>query len=343
MVLRLGAIAIAMTSLVMSILACASAPRSSGSSDDVDASLPTPDGGLVVSPWVKRAPMATPQQETAVVVLQGKVYVLGGLDTESNPLDVVQVYDPATNKWSKAAPLPKAMHHVNAIAVEGGIWVLGGLVDSSFTATTEVYRYDPRDNIWAPRAPIRPGDERGGAMLAAIGKTVYVAGGLRGTTSVSDFAAFDTDRGLWKKLPALPLARDHGVGAAFGGVFYAIGGRSGAIGSHTSRVDAFDPASGTWTERAKMPTSRAGCASAVANGQIVVLGGEGDKRQAGGVFSEVEAYDPVADSWTALPSMKTPRHGTGAATIGSGNVVMVPGGGLRQSLAPTDIVESLAF
>jgi N-acetylneuraminic acid mutarotase len=341
MILRFRAIAGIAAS---TFIACASEPRSSTASGDPDASLPEA-GFPPTSAWSNRAPLPRPQQEGAVVTLSGKVYVIGGLDNESNPLDVVHVYDHTTNKWAKASPLPKPMHHVNAVAVDGGIWVLGGLIDSSFTATTDVYRYDPRDNIWAPRAPIRPGAERGGAMVAAIGKTVYVAGGLRGNESVNDFSVLDTERGLWKNLAPLPLARDHGAVAAFGGVFYVIGGRSTSrsIGAHTSRVDAFDPGTGAWTERTKMPTSRAGCAAAVANGQIIVMGGEGDTRRPGGVFPEVEAYDPVADTWTSLPSMKTPRHGTGAAAIGTGNIVIVPGGGIRQSLAPTDIVETLTF
>ena len=34
-------------------------------------------------------------------------------------------------------------------------------------------------------------------------------------------------------------------------------------------------------------------------------------------FRAVEAYDPVTNSWTTLPSMPMPRHGAAGAVIGN--------------------------
>ena len=185
------------------------------------------------------------------------------------------------------------------------------------------------------------GAERGASAVAAIGKRIYVAGGIRASASVADFSVFDTEAGTWTSLPAVPTPRDHGVGAAAGGLFYSIGGRSASLGGHSPRVDAYDPATMTWSPRAPMPTSRAGCASATARGLVVVFGGEGTPASPKGVFSEVEAYDPAADRWLSLPPMPTPRHGMGVATVG--DVIFVPGGGDVQALGPTEVVEALAF
>jgi N-acetylneuraminic acid mutarotase len=123
-----------------------------------------------------------------------------------------------------------------------------------------------------------------------------------------------------------------------GGVFFAIGGRGPAVGL-TGRVDAFDPNAKAWSSRKPMPTPRAGCAAGVVADRIIVVGGEGNGRRPDGVFVEAEVYNPAADTWTALPPMLTPRHGTGAAAFGS--KLYVPGGATRQGFGAVATNEAL--
>jgi hypothetical protein len=302
-------------------------------------SAPVFDGGPGAPPptWSARRSLPLPQQETAVLELGGKVYVLGGLTTDGRVLVDVNVYDPAVDTWTAARSLPEPLHHINAAIAGGRIWITGALRGGDFAATGAVLAYDPAADTWTARTPMREGTERGSAFTAAIGDFVYVAGGLRGG-SVSDFARYDTLSGAWEDLPPLPAALDHGGAAAYGGIFYAFGGRSGA---HTSRVSAFDPEAKRWSTRARMPTSRAGFALAVQEGRAILFGGEGNAASPIGMFDEVEAYDFVTDTWSILPPMSTPRHGMGAA-FASG-MILVPGGGTKQGLAATDVVESLGL
>ena len=137
----------------------------------------------------------------------------------------------------------------------------------------------------------------------------------------------------------MPAPLDHGCAGVVNNVLYAIGGRTG--GAHTARVDALDPKSGGWIPRAPMPTSRAGAGCAVVKGKIVVAGGEGNPKRASGVFAEVEVFDPAANTWTSLPPMFTPRHGTGGATID--DIVYVPGGGNINGFGAVNVVEALTF
>jgi hypothetical protein len=58
---------------------------------------------------------------------------------------------------------------------------------------------------------------------------------------------------------------------------------------------------------------------------LLIFGGEGSAQDPDGVFPDVEAYDTVAGTWTQLTPMPTPRHGIGAATLGSR--IHIPGGG----------------
>ena len=78
-----------------------------------------------------------------------------------------------------------------------------------------------------------------------------------------------------------------------------------------------------------MLTPRAGAAAAVLDGRLYVCGGEGNAADPSGVFPQAEAYDLASNSWTAPAPMATPRHGTGAATLGDS--IYVPGGATRQA------------
>jgi N-acetylneuraminic acid mutarotase len=347
-------IAVVLALLIGAPLACGSeeSPASApGNADDAstdgnapdagksDGPTPIDEGGIAAT-WVALPPLPSPQQEVAVVALGGKVYVIGGFDVASQPTAAVNVYDPKAKRWAAAAPLPQPLHHVNAAVVGDRIYVAGALSSVAFTAVGTTLAYDPVANAWTPKAAMPAGTQRGGSFVGAIGTTIYVAGGLR-NGSVADFSSYDTVKDEWAALPALDAAVDHGMTAVFAGKLYAIGGRSAVITSHVARVDMFDPATSKWTPRAPMPTSRGGAAAAVAKGVIVVAGGEGNAALPSGVFADVEAYDPVADKWITLPSMRTPRHGTGAATVD--DVVYVPGGGDVQAFGATAIVEALVF
>lgn len=302
-----------------------------------DARPPIFEGG-VAAEWRELPSLPVVQQEHAVVTLNGKIYVIGGFGPSGQATSAVAVFDPATKVWSAAAPLPDPIHHVNAAVVGGLIYVVGAIGAGTIgsVGTTEVY--DPASNTWTPKASMPAGTERGSSFVGAIGTVIYVAGGLR-AASVSDVSAYDTVADSWSApLPVLEVARDHGASAVIDGKLYAIGGRSSTL---FARVDVFDPTTKTWTPRAPMPTARAGGMAAIAQGVVVVAGGEGNPATPTGMFDETEAYDPVGNTWYLLPPMRTPRHGGGAATIDG--VFYVPAGGIVPGLGQTAIFEALYF
>lgn len=289
------------------------------------------DAPLVDTRWQALPDViAGPIQETGVAELSGRIYVVGGIDADLGISSDVRVYDIESRTWNMASPLPQALHHAHVAATGGKLYVLGGLVDGLFRETGASWVYDPATDEWSSIASMDAG-ARGGGAAAAIGDKIYVAGGLRATRPVADFSVYDIATDTWDHtLEPLPEARDHLVAATVDGVFYAISGRAGNIGSLLGGVMAYDPALAAWSARASLPTPRGGMAAGVVDGRIIVVGGEGAP-VAGGVFAEVESYDPVSDTWTALGTMPSPRHGMGAA--GYQGTLYVPGGADRQGFA----------
>jgi N-acetylneuraminic acid mutarotase len=276
------------------------------------------------SRWEERAPLGVPRQETGVAALGGLVYAVGGFDADG-PSATVEAYDPVADRWLTVAPLPRPLHHVGAAAVGDTLYAVGGLATDAFTAVADVTAFDPGLNEWRPVASLP--QPRGAVGLATLGGRIYVAGGLRGGASIADFAAYDPLTDVWTELPAMPTARDHLAAAAIGATFYAVGGRNS--GRLYGALEAYDPATGAW--RADLPpllTPRGGLMAAAVDTRLFAFGGEGNGADPLGIFPEVESYDVLTGRWLRLPAMKTPRHGTAAATLGG--VIHVPGGAMRQ-------------
>jgi N-acetylneuraminic acid mutarotase len=103
---------------------------------------------------------------------------------------------------------------------------------------------------------------------------------------------------------------------------YIIGGRIGAgfitSGHSVQLVEEYDPTTDQWGAlKAAMPTARSAVAFATYRGKIYVAGGEDQDSRKLSAFRAVEAFDPVANTWTILPSMQFPRHGLAGAFVGN--------------------------
>src|SRR6185436_4371954 len=109
-------------------------------------------------------------------------------------------------------------------------------------------------------------------------------------------------------LPDLPETREHCGAFASNGKLYIASGRTHTIPEFRPTTLEFDPVAKTYDEKTPIPTPRGGAATAVLGGRLFVFGGEGADNQKG-VFDNIEAYDPVADSWEKFPAMVLPRHG----------------------------------
>ena len=110
----------------------------------------------------------------------------------------------------------------------------------------------------------------------------------------------------------MPMPRSGVETSVVDGIIYAIGGTDvDWAGACLSTVEAYDPATDTWTERASMPTPRGTFSTSVVDGIIYAIGGTAefaDPPWQSTALPTVEAYDPVTDTWTEETSMPTARY-----------------------------------
>ncbi|MCH7672088.1 MAG: hypothetical protein IIB72_07975 [Proteobacteria bacterium] len=81
--------------------------------------------------WTESVPMPVPRNQFSTVVLEGKIYAIGGqFHHDSMQLDQsrVDIYDPQTNSWSSGPSLPKGHSHAEGATFvhDNQIYMLGG-------------------------------------------------------------------------------------------------------------------------------------------------------------------------------------------------------------------------
>lgn len=317
-----------------------SSTSADGTTEAIDESGSGSSGGAVGpdGQWVTLAPMAGgPRQETAVVALEGEVYVLGGIAGDLSISAAVEAYDPKTKAWRNVAELPVAMHHLNAAVVDGRIHVVGFLTGFDFAVDGRGFTYDPGADEWVEAEAMPVGTERGASGMAVLEANIFVLGGLREGTAVTDAWVFDCSVDQWFPIADLPAPRDHMVAGVIGELVYVAGGRDGTISGHSDRLLIYDPQTDEWSDGPSMPTSRGGQAGAVRGRQLFVAGGEGNADAETGVFESWEVFEPDV-GWTVLAPMPTPRHGTGAAVLG--DIVFIPGGATTEAFGAVDTHEA---
>lgn len=277
--------------------------------------------------WSQGAPLPEALLDVGGAAIGDTVYVVGG-KTPDGPQSTVYAHHVPTGTWSTVAPVPgTAVENPAVVAVNGKLYVLGGSTAPFSGAVGQAAVYDPSSDAWSSLPPLPT--PRGGAVAQHVGGKIYVVGGMTADGASSSLVeVLDLASGTWSTAPAMNTARDNPGSAAIDGVIYVFGGRTRAANGTTlngalSTVEAFDPATGTWSARAPMPTGRRTAVSAVIDGMALLVGGEGGGD--GNAFDATERYDPVLDSWQKLWPMTTPRHGAAGGVV-DGRLHVVGGG-----------------
>ena len=285
--------------------------------------------------WQQQDSAARPtaRHENGFVSVAGRLILVGGRD--DRPLDI---YDPETGVWTQGEPPPFEIHHLQGVDYQGKLYVLGALTGKfpEEAPVPDILIYDPVADRWHKGPEIAPQRRRGAAGVVVHEGIIYLVGGnRRGHMSgyVNWLDAFDPASGRWTALPDAPHARDHFHAAVIDGKLYAAGGRQSAhdlgnaLAQTVGAVDVYDIRAKRWsTLAAPLPTERAGTASAVIDGKLVVIGGESMAHES--AHREVEAWDPATARWQALPPLPVGRHGTQAAALGD-QVYIAAGSGNR--------------
>jgi N-acetylneuraminic acid mutarotase len=132
--------------------------------------------------WITKAPMPTPVTDYASAVVDGKIYIIGGLTRAANStklslVNVTQIYDAKTDTWQLGAPIPNAVSGLSAAAtssvmVPKRIYVVG----KGFNQV-----YDPAEDNWTLATPMQRTNRMenfADVVVTCVDDQLYAVGGV---------------------------------------------------------------------------------------------------------------------------------------------------------------------
>jgi N-acetylneuraminic acid mutarotase len=121
----------------------------------------------------------------------------------------------------------------------------------------------------------------------------------------------------WEQKASFNHAHGQPAVIEIGGKIYLLDGGDPVTGSYDyGKLEMYDPAADTWTDKADMTRGKAGNFGALAaNGKIYALGGEGPNP--GRWSPEIYEYDPSSNSWSQKNNWSSPKRDFGYAELDS--------------------------
>jgi N-acetylneuraminic acid mutarotase len=263
-------------------------------------------------------------QQVPAAVLDGRIWLAGGLTGPEQATNRTEFYDPTVHTWGAGPNLPFVVHHALMVRYQGTLWLIGGFLPrgSNMEAAASARVLKLQNGHWVEGPALH--HARAAAAAAVVGGKLVVGGGRTGgqtETLVRPTEVFDGTS--WHDDAAIPVAGDHLAAASDGTYLYAVGGRNLNAAANTKALQRFNPATGQWTQLKPLPAADSDLGAAVVGGQLITFGGE----NLFSVFSTVRSYNLATNSWSTLPSLVQARHGMGVAVIG--NTIYAIGGAAK--------------
>lgn len=216
--------------------------------------------------FVSSMPFAAYQQ--SAVAVDGKIILLGGLDTSLVIRRDVIIYDPAADAWSSGTPMPDGVVRPGVVVHDKSLFVIGGFSESGQDHAT--WRYDIAADRWERRADHLCGVVSALGSAVVIGPFIYLVGTFDcAGIEVNTCQRYDPVADEWRLLPNMPTARRACVVASIGGRAFAIGGMEGG----GIQNEGYDPIENEWLTYASLPQARWESAAAILQSGILVIGG----------------------------------------------------------------------
>jgi N-acetylneuraminic acid mutarotase len=211
-----------------------------GVSSAVDVYLPDQDN------WVRGTDKPTAVYNVGAVALDGRIYVPGGITSDGQMSDRLEIYAPEDASWDTGGSLPRGICAYAIASYGEHIYLFGGWDGISYVPQS--YRYDPDLETWETLTPLPTARAFSGAGV--VRERIYVVGGYDGQDELDVCEVYDPHTDTWDTCPPMNAPRG-GVGTAViasADTLYVIGG---GMESYLVENEYFspltsDPTQGTW-------------------------------------------------------------------------------------------------
>jgi hypothetical protein len=299
------------------------------------AELYTPEMPGTVETWVAANNMHTARANTNYSYLDdGRVIMIGGLDSSGNPLASAELYDYLDgNFYSTGSMSTPRQHHTATRLYTEKILVTGGRPSATANVLNSAELYDPVSGTFSSTGNMQRYRRLHKAAPLPDGK-VLITGGLGGDSNTANgylnsAEIYDPATGTFTWTAGgitggLNTARyNHQAILLYTGEVLIVGG-VGPGSVVLNSAELYDPETDTFTAIGDMITARTNLLlTTLPNGKILVSNGSSDTT--GTPIQAVEIYDPATGNFTSASNALEARYYNRIVRLDNGKTIFVGG------------------
>ncbi len=243
----------------------------------------------------------------ALLLSDGRVLVFGGRQIsvrllESDSLQMVETFDPASGEWTNAADMKVGHIGLEAVVLQDGrVLVTGGMTTAGAETASAVQ------------------SDSSGEDAGATGRSPRTSGP----------EMYDPTAGEWSQSGFARATMSHTLTLLDDGLVVQAGGFGGVAAAGVPNIELFDPRSDEWGTGPPMADGRMfHTATLLKDGKLLLIGGTGVE----GNLRSAEVFDPNARTWTPAGRTSVARSGHTATLLQDGTVLVAGGGSAQAEL-----------
>ncbi len=266
------------------------------------------------------------------------------------------VFDPETDGWTRLSDIPSNRVFSNMSVLNNGrILIVGGVdVSGMWSGPTSaepldvVETYDPATGEWQTLEAMNESATEQSVVPLDEGRIMAVGGFNESHRSQGTARSeiFDPTTNTWTLTDDMNVPRMSPKAIALLDGRILVTGGEGVLYGMTSGdspdSETYNPDTGKWTLTGPMSVRRENhTLTLLPDGRVLAVGGEDPLGSDYVLYSTIEIFDPVTNTWSLGPELSQPRSGHSATLMPDGSVLLAGGvsqEGERYPIASTEFI-----
>ncbi|XP_054707501.1 alpha-scruin-like [Uloborus diversus] len=224
--------------------------------------------------WKMKPSMNHDRAFHSSVIVDSKIFVIGGRNSFGDILSSVEVFIEEDNSWQECQSLPYPVLSAAVTVIGNFIYIFGGITigENSEIISTHTLVFDPKLNSWFFGAELQIPCACSGA--ANFLNHAFLLGGLieerDNLQSIQEILQLDIFSQTWSELGKLSVPRHSPVTVQIGSNIYVIGGFSTQEDKAVAICEVLNISDGTVTPIAPLPHPISGMAGIILPSTITI-------------------------------------------------------------------------
>ena len=252
--------------------------------------------------WIQLAEMPEVRADGGIANHNDTIFFIGGIDAlflRNNNW----MFDPKSKRWSERASMPTARGEFGCALIKDKIYCFGGWLGNNIGSTDAAEAYNIKTNKWEilPNIPHKITS----VSAVSIGNQVYVLGGTTRETK-NYFFRYNILTQKYDTLSVFKTSRNWCWMIYANGQIYVFGGIGFSHGRYfyCNNVDVYNPDTGLWTTRRKIPEKISKSGVVLKGNEIHLIGGTTLHADNPNEVKNIHfSYNILTDKWKQEPPL----------------------------------------